>query len=181
MMPRLETAVETERLRLEPWDHAAHGPGLAAVNAHPEISEYVGGGEPMSREESDELSLRIQSHWEVYGFGLWAARRRDSGAMIGFIGLCHPLWFPAMVERVEIGWRLGREAWGAGFATEGARAALAVGFGTLELEEIVAFVHPENERSLAVCRRLGMEEDAVVPHPARDHMVKVLRLVAPRS
>jgi RimJ/RimL family protein N-acetyltransferase len=116
----------------------------------------------------------------MYGFGLWAALRRDTGAMIGFIGLCHPLWFPAMAERVEIGWRLAREAWGAGYATDGAREALRAGFETLALDEIVAFVHPENERSLAVCRRLGMREEAELPHPSRDHSVKVLRLERPR-
>ena len=125
--------------------------------------------------ESDELSLRIATHWETYGFGLWAALRRDTAEMIGFIGLCHPLWWPAMLERVEVGWRLRREAWGFGYATEGGRAALSAGFTALALPEIVAFVHPENTRSLAVTRRLGMVEEAELPHPLRDQTVKILR------
>ena len=61
-----------------------------------------------------------------------------------------------MSERVEVGWRLRLEAWGAGYATEGAREALRTGFETLGLDEIVSFVDPGNERSLAVTRRLGM-------------------------
>jgi RimJ/RimL family protein N-acetyltransferase len=172
---------ETDRLRLERWDQAAHGPGLAAVNEHPDVSRFLGGGRAISRAESDELSTRIQTHWETYGFGLWAALRKDTGAMIGVIGLCHPLWFPAMVDRVEVGWRLGRDAWGAGFATEGASEALRHGFETLGLTEIVAFVHPDNQRSLAVCERLRMVEEAEVPHPSRDHAVKVLRVGPPCS
>jgi hypothetical protein len=58
MMRRLESA-ETERLRLERWDHDAHAPGLAAVNAHADVSLYLGGGQPILRPESDELSLAV--------------------------------------------------------------------------------------------------------------------------
>jgi RimJ/RimL family protein N-acetyltransferase len=78
---------------------------------------------------------------------------------------------------VEIGWRLAREAWGQGFATEGARAALAVGFEQLGQEEIVSFTALANQRSRAVMERLGMHEDAIpfehpalpVGHPLRLH------------
>jgi RimJ/RimL family protein N-acetyltransferase len=167
--------LQTDRLILEPWDHDAHGEAFAVINADPEVMRYLGGADPMPRAESDAMSRRVAAHWETYGFGLWAARRRDTGSMIGFAGLSHPLWWPAMIERVEVGWRLARDAWGSGFATEGGRAALRYGFQTLGLEEIVAFVHPDNERSLAVTRRLGMDEEAEVPHPSRDDLVKVLR------
>jgi RimJ/RimL family protein N-acetyltransferase len=167
-------SAETDRLRLERWDHGAHAPAFATMNADPAVSEFVGGGLAMTRGESDELSLRIADHWARYGFGLWAAVVKDSGAMIGFVGLCHPLWFPEMSDRVEVGWRLARDAWGHGYATEGGREALRVGFETLGLQEIVAFVHPANERSLAVTRRLGMVEQAELPHPARDHTMKVM-------
>jgi RimJ/RimL family protein N-acetyltransferase len=179
-MPTFGSA-ETVRLRLEPWDHERHGPGLAAVHAHPDVGRYVAAGEAITRADSDDLSTRIQTHWETYGFGLWAAVPKDTGALIGFIGLCHPLWFPAMVDRVEIGWRLGREAGGAGYATEGAREALRRGFDTLALDEIMAFVHPENARSLAVWGRLRMVEETELPHPARDHAIKVLRVARPCS
>ena len=164
--------VETARLRLERWEHAAHGPGFAAMNAQPDVMRFLGGDEPLTQAQSDEASLRISAHWGTYRFGLWAAVL--NGEMIGFIGLCHPLWFPAMAERVEVGWRLRVEAWGHGYATEGARAALTAGFETLGLDEIVALVHPQNERSLAVTRRLGMVEEAEIPHPSRDHPMKIL-------
>jgi RimJ/RimL family protein N-acetyltransferase len=165
---------ETDRLRLERWDHDRHGAGFAAVNGDAEVMRHLGGAQPMSRADSDDASRRIAAHWDAYGFGLWAAVRKDTGATIGFVGVCHPLWWPEMVERVEVGWRLARDAWGAGYATEGGRAALRAGFETLGLDEIVAFVHPDNERSLAVCRRLGMVEQAELPHPSRDHLVKIL-------
>jgi RimJ/RimL family protein N-acetyltransferase len=171
-------SVETERLRLERWSHDAHGDGFAAMNAQPEVLQYLGGGLGMTRAESDEMSARIAAHWETYGFGLWAAVKCPSSDMLGFVGLCHPVWWPEMSDRVEVGWRLRREAWGAGYATEGARAALQAGFGTLGLDEIVSFVHPGNQRSLAVTRRLGMRVECEVPHPSRADTVTILSISA---
>jgi RimJ/RimL family protein N-acetyltransferase len=173
-------SAETDRLRLERWNHADHAAGLARMNADPEVTRYVGGG-VVPREQSDLMSQRLEAHWDTYGFGLWAAVVKASGTMVGFVGLSHPMWWPEMVERVEVGWRLARDAWGAGYATEGAREAVAIGFDRLALDEIVSFVHPENTRSLAVTRRLGMEEDALVPHPSRDELVQIMRLAPPAS
>jgi RimJ/RimL family protein N-acetyltransferase len=169
---------DTARLRLERWNHDAHGEGLAAMNAQPEVLRYLGGGSGLTRAESDEGSARIAAHWDSYGFGVWAAVERATGEMLGFVGLCHPVWWPAMVDRVEVGWRLRREAWGAGYATEAARAALRAGFETLRLEQIVSFVHPANDRSLAVARRLGMRVERDVPHPSRAETTVILAIAA---
>lgn len=160
-------STQTERLCLQRWSHDAHGDGFAAMNAQPEVLRYLGGGSGMTRAESDEASARIAAHWDAHGFGLWAAVERETGEMLGFVGLCHPVWWPAMVERVEVGWRLRKESWGTGYATEGAQAALRAGFETLGLDEIVSFVDPGNQRSLAVARRLRMTVEDEVPHPAR--------------
>ena len=166
--------VETERLRLDPWDHEVHADGLVRLNADPEVVKYVG-GVPLSAEQSEAMSARLEAHWYARGYGLWAVHVKQSGAMVGFVGLSHPLWWPEMVERVEAGWRLAREAWGHGYATEGARAAVRAGCEVLGLAEIVSFVHPENTRSLAVTARLGMVEEAEVPHPSRDERIKIMR------
>ena len=61
---------------------------------------------------------------------------------------------------VEIGWRLAHDAWGHGYATEGARAALAFGFETLRLAEIISMTTPDNARSRHVMEKLGMSRDA---------------------
>jgi RimJ/RimL family protein N-acetyltransferase len=147
---------ETDRLRLERWDHDAHAAGLAAVNADPGVSRYVGDGTAVPRAESDEQSARIAWHWERYGFGLWAAVVKETGAMIGFIGVCHPLWFPDMSERIEVGWRLGRDAWGHGYATEGALALLAHGFDAVGLAHVWAQTMAVNRASRAVMERIGL-------------------------
>lgn len=165
--------VETERFWLERWDHERHGPGLDAVNADPEVMTYLNAGVPFTRYESRELSFGIARHWETYGFGLWAVVEKMSGETLGFAGICRPLWFPALLPAVEVGWRLRREAWGSGYATEGARPAIRAGFEQLGLDQVIALVHPENARSAAVTRRLGMRLDRRVDHPFRSHPLDV--------
>jgi RimJ/RimL family protein N-acetyltransferase len=163
---------ETDRLWLRRWgpEHAA---GLAAVNAEPEVMRFLNGGTPLTRAESDAVSDRVIAHWETYGFGLWAAVEKAGERTIGFVGISHPLWFPDWAHTVEVGWRLHPEAWGRGLATEAAREALRAGFEAPHLEEIVAFIHPENHRSAAVARRLGMTLEQRVPHPGRLHDLDV--------
>jgi RimJ/RimL family protein N-acetyltransferase len=168
--------VDTERLRLARWRHREHAAGLADANAEAAVMRYLNGGTPLTRAESDAVSRRVQAHWETHGFGLWAAVERATGRMIGFVGVCHPTWFPAWAHTVEVGWRLHPDAWGRGLATEAARQALRSGFERRGLEEIVAFVHPENRRSEAVTARLGMKRSEQVAHPDHGHAMNVFRI-----
>jgi RimJ/RimL family protein N-acetyltransferase len=165
--------VETERLYLRRWDRRAHTDGLAAVNAHAEVMAFINAGVPLTRVESRMTSDRVAEHWRTYGFGLWAVEEKPAGRMIGFAGVCHPLWLPGWERTVEVGWRLHRDAWGRGYATEAGRAALQYGFERLELPEIVAFIHPDNHRSLAVAHRLGLELRERIPHPQNAHELTV--------
>jgi len=114
---------------------------------------------PLSRDESDDLADRIEGGLEERGWGLWAVEAPGKAAFVGFVGL-NPATFPApFTPAVEVGWRLAREHWGHGFATEGARAAIDFGFDTLALDEIVSFTVPANTRSRRVMDRLGMHHD----------------------
>jgi RimJ/RimL family protein N-acetyltransferase len=110
---------------------------------------------------------------------------RGGAAFAGFVGLSVPRFEAHFAPCVEIGWRLAAQHWGHGYATEGARAALAFGFGTLGLEEIVAFTAPRNVRSRRVMEKIGMTYDPaddfdhpLLPegHPLRRH---VLYRIAP--
>ena len=114
---------------------------------------------PLSREQSDDLVDRIETGLEERGWGLWAVEVPGVAAFVGFVGL-NPATFDApFTPAVEVGWRLAREFWGQGYATEGARAALAFGFDTLALDEIVSFTTHGNSRSRRVMERLGMHHD----------------------
>ena len=176
-----DRSVETERLRLEPWDRRRHAPGLAAVNADAEVMQFINDGVPLTRVESGIASDRVAEHWRTYGFGLWAVVERSSERMIGFAGICHPLWLAGWERTVEVGWRLHRDAWGRGYATEAGRAALRHGFERLALAEIVAFIHPHNLRSTAVAERLGLVHRERIPHPQRPHDIGVFAVRAPAT
>jgi RimJ/RimL family protein N-acetyltransferase len=152
------TVVEqhTERLLLRQWRDDDRAP-FAALNADPEVMEHFPA--PLTRDESDALVDLNRAHFDEHGFGLWAVEVVDTGAFIGFTGLAVPTFDADFTPAVEVGWRLAREAWGYGYATEAARAALAVGFATFDLDEIVSFTSVPNTRSQAVMVRLGMTHD----------------------
>ncbi|MEW9528193.1 GNAT family N-acetyltransferase [Microbispora sp. NPDC049125] len=159
------TEIATERLVLRRWRHGDRQP-FAALNADPAVMEHF--PSTLSRAESDALAGRIEAAFAERGFGLWAVEA--GGAFIGFTGLNVPRFTAHFTPCVEIGWRLARPAWGHGYATEAARAALAYGFGELGLAEIVSFTSVTNVRSQAVMRRIGMTRDPQddFDHPALD-------------
>lgn len=97
----------------------------------------------------------------------WAAERHADGALIGFIGVKPRTFAIPIAADYEIGWRLGVDYWGSGYASEGARAALAHAFGLLGIPEIFAITVPANRRSQSVMRRIGMERvaDGDFDHP----------------
>ncbi len=161
----LPRELRTERLRLRRWTAADRAP-FAALNADPEVMENLLG--PLSRAESDAMVDRIEAHFEARGFGFWAVEIPGVTEHAGFVGLGVPRFEAAFTPCVEIGWRLARAHWGVGYATEGARAALAFGFGPLGLREIVALTVPANRRSQQVMERIGMRRDLEgdFDHPA---------------
>lgn len=136
---------------LEPW---------AAMNADPEVRRFL--GPALTHEQAAAWVLNYQDDLDRYGFGFWAVEVRESGQFIGFTGL-GLLDEEMPVSGVEAAWRLGRAAWGHGYATEAALAAMAYGFGALGLQEIVAVTMAANKRSQALMRRIGMTSD-----PAED-------------
>lgn len=113
----------------------------------------------LTRAQSDRLIAKIEAGFERRGYGLWALELRASGQFLGFTGL-EPVSFQAcFTPATEVGWRLARSAWGHGYATEAARAALAFGFEQVGLQEVVALTSISNSRSRAVMTRLEMRRD----------------------
>jgi ribosomal-protein-alanine N-acetyltransferase len=139
---------------------------FAAMNSDRRVMEFF--PSRLSRVESDALADRIQEHFRAQGFGLWAIEIPDVAPFIGFAGLAVPRFSARFTPCVEVGWRLAFEHWGRGYATEAARVALAYGFGSLALSEVVSFTSTGNHRSRAVMERLGMRRDPAddFDHPA---------------
>lgn len=148
--------METERLLLRRWRPDDAEP-LAAINGDPEVMRYIGTGAPLGRALSDDLLSRFEREWRERDYGIWAVEERARpGELLGFCGLTVPMFLPELLPAVEVGWRLRPDAWGRGFATEGARAALAYARERAAMREVIAIVDPRNDRSLRVCAKLGM-------------------------
>jgi RimJ/RimL family protein N-acetyltransferase len=146
---------DTPRLCLRQWRESDREP-FAAMNADPVVMEFFPALQ--SRADSDRSIDRWQAELAERGWSNWAAELRSTGAFIGFVGLSVPKRLLPFSPCVEIGWRLARAHWRQGFATEGARAALRVGFEQVGLDEIVSFTSMLNVRSRAVMERIGMRD-----------------------
>jgi RimJ/RimL family protein N-acetyltransferase len=123
----------------------------AEMCADPEVMRYLGDGKPLSRIDAWRSLAAILGHWQLRGYGLWAAEERASGALVGRIGFYNPGGWPGF----EVGWTLRRESWGKGYATEGAREALRYAFEVLGQPRVISLIQPDNERSIRVAERLG--------------------------
>jgi RimJ/RimL family protein N-acetyltransferase len=146
--------LHTERLILRRWKDQ-DGDDFAALNSDPVVMEHFPG--VLTREESDQLIRHMELHFEEFGFGLWAVEIRWAEKLIGFAGLAVPTFNTHFTPAVEVGWRLTRDEWGNGYATEAARAAIGFGFEHARIEEILSWTVPANERSQRVMARLGMK------------------------
>ncbi|MEO7235311.1 MAG: GNAT family N-acetyltransferase [Lapillicoccus sp.] len=169
--------LRTPRLLMRQWGEADNAP-FAALNADPEVMAHFPW--TLTADESRALAYRYAAGLEVDGYGIWALEVLGSGAFIGFVGLARPTWESAFTPCTEIGWRLTRDAWGHGYATEAARAALRVAFTHVGLDEVVSFTAAGNVRSRAVMERLGMHRDVggdfdhpriAEGHPTRRHVL----------
>jgi 3-dehydroquinate dehydratase/shikimate dehydrogenase len=153
----------TERLRLRQWNSTDREP-FAKFNADARVMEYF--YSTLTRAESDAVADVIQEHIEQNGWGLWAVEIPDVVSFAGFIGLSQPRFSAHFTPCTEIGWRLGPEFWGRGYASEGARAVMRFGLETLALDEIVSFTSASNKPSRRVMERIGMTHD---PRDDFDH------------
>jgi RimJ/RimL family protein N-acetyltransferase len=140
----------TERLKLRQLCEADLD-AYAAIVADPEVMRYIGDGKPLERHDAWRNIAAISGHWALRGYGLWALEEKATGKLLGRAGLLFPEGWPM----IEVGWALGREHWGKGYAIEAARAALQAAFDG-GAPEVCSLILAENARSIRVAERLGM-------------------------
>ncbi|MEV0275761.1 GNAT family N-acetyltransferase [Streptomyces sp. NPDC050610] len=158
------TEIRTPRLLLRRWHEDDLGP-MAEINADPQVMEWIGDGSVRDREETAEAVERWEEEWDDEGFGLFAVELLASGELAGFVGLSVPSFLPEVEHEVEIGWRLARQFWGQGYASEGAQATLEFALQDRGLDRVISIHRTGNTASENVMRKLGMELERETTHP----------------
>lgn len=173
--------IKTKRLVLRQWTDDDL-PQFAVMNADPEVMEYFPA--PLSTEKSNQLAERIRIELQEKEYGFWAVEVQGGAPFIGFIGLHRTNFDAPFCPCVEIGWRLAKEHWGNGYASEGAKASLEYAFNNLQLPEVLSFTAETNKRSQKVMEKIGMKQDPsgsfdhpMVPdaHPIKPHVLYRLK------
>lgn len=156
---------ESERLIFRDWKEEDLS-AFRKLNADLDVMEYF--LKPLSAEESDGFVFRIQAEIREEGYGLYAVEVKDTGDFIGFIGFHKANLNLGFDPFIEIGWRLKKEAWGYGYASEGAARCLAYGFETLGFTDVYSFTSIVNTRSERVMQKIEMHKMLDFDHPRID-------------
>ena len=127
----------------------------AAIVADPEVMRHVGQNAPLDRGRAWRELAMFRGGWALHGFGQWFVERRADGVLLGRAGLWRPPDWPG----IEVGWTLGREHWGRGYATEAARASAASAREALGVAHLVSLIHPDNAASIRVAEKLGFRPE----------------------
>jgi ribosomal-protein-alanine N-acetyltransferase len=148
----MKVVLETDRLFLREIVPADFNE-LYRMNSDPETMKYVGDGSTRSHEQmQSELKMLMSHYIKKAGLGIWATVLRDSKAFIGASGLV----YYDNTSEIEVGYRLLKEYWNKGYATEASRELLNYGFTVLGLKKIVSSAHVENVPSRRVMEKIGM-------------------------
>jgi ribosomal-protein-alanine N-acetyltransferase len=126
---------------------------LYRMNSDPLIMKYVGDGSIRDEEQmKSELTMLISHYSRKPGFGIWATMLKETDTFVGASGLVNYNQTPD----IEIGYRMLKEHWNRGYATEASLGLLNYGFGRLGLKKIVSTAHVENLASRRVMEKIGM-------------------------
>ena len=163
------TTLQTQRLRLEPFDER-HLDGLHAMNSLPEVMRYIGGNTE-TIEQTASVIARVKRCWAAWGTSWWAFIETESERVAGAGCIQYlrreaspPEDLQSLIGNpIEIGWRLHPDFWRQGLAIEAARSMAAFAFRRFPIEELLAVRHPDNKDSCRVMERLGMRQRGLEP------------------
>ena len=154
--------LETERLILRDWREEDWAPFWQATNT-PAVMRWLGG---VADEDSmASARARLEKYRSDFGHTFWVMERKEDSAILGFCGLKRCTDENGPFGMMEAGWRLREDAWGKGYAKEGAIATLDAGFNQFGAEEIIALTLEANKASWGLMRRLGMKRRPELDFP----------------
>jgi ribosomal-protein-alanine N-acetyltransferase len=140
---------------------------MVAVYCDPEVMRFIPGG---ALADLGMVRATLKTHEETQetrGFSSWAVVERRTDRVLGDVGF--GVFEPT--GDIELGYTLARDFWGRGYATEAASACLAAGVAYLAAPRIVAVVDAENEASMRVAERIGMQRIDEIDAHGRPHVL----------
>jgi RimJ/RimL family protein N-acetyltransferase len=173
-MPKI---IETSSLILRTWE-TSDIKAYYKINQDPKVTEFLPSALTLKQVKDFIERMKFQQQNRFYS--LWATELKRTREFMGFIGLNYTEFPAHFTPAVEVGWRLGSQYWGNGYATEGALASLDYGFNNCNLKKIVSFTVPANLRSIRVMEKVGLNKDIngdfahpklPVDHPLSQHVL----------
>lgn len=158
-------SIKTKRLGLRNWQAKDIEPATL-MNADKAVMEFF--PNTLTQQQTESFIKRMQLQFNERGFCYFAVDRLDTNQFIGFIGLSYQTYESVFTPCVDVGWRLLPEAWGNGFAIEGAKACLNFAFAELHLDAVYAIAPELNKKSQYVMQKLRMNAHTHFEHPNID-------------
>jgi RimJ/RimL family protein N-acetyltransferase len=154
--------IKTARLGLRNWLPSDKVPFIEMCKDELVMEHFP---KPLTEEETLGLISRLDNHFKEHGYCYFAVDILETDEFIGFTGFANQEWESEFTPCVDIGWRLKKETWREGYATEAAEACLKVAYSKFELEEVLAFATNTNKASQNVMIKIGMQSVGTLQHP----------------
>ncbi|WP_421948665.1 GNAT family N-acetyltransferase [Phaeodactylibacter xiamenensis] len=164
MSPTLETARFILR---KPEEQDAQG--FFDLDSDPEVHKYLGNNPIKTMDQAHDTIAYVRNQYDQYGIGRWAVIDKATQDFVGWSGLKFETTVRTDMDYYDLGYRLRRQYWGQGIATETSLAALEYGFETLKLEEIFAGAHVDNIGSNKVLQKVGLRLIEVFEFDGDEH------------
>lgn len=139
-------------------------PELAAINIDPLAMEFF--QDVMTLEQSESFLKRMQNEYEERGYCYFAVDVLETKELIGMIGMSHKTFEADFTPCIDIGWRLARDHWNKGYATEGAKRCLEYGLNDLKMDSILCIASQANVKSVGIMKKIGLRDLGTFEHPA---------------
>ena len=161
-MKKSEYIFKSERLGFRNWRNEDLEE-FAILNSEEEVMKHF--PKILSKKEVEKFIEKLRNHFAKNGYTYYATEILETKEFIGMIGLAFQEYKTNFTPAIDIGWRLKRNAWGKGYATEGAKRCLEYAFNELEINKIISVCTIKNKKSENVMRKIGMTKRGEFNHP----------------
>ena len=160
----MHVVVETPRLVVRQFT-GDDVDNLFELDSDPEVMRYLtgGAGTPRARIRDQVIPFHLGVYGRLDRLGTWAAQSAATGEFLGWFHF-RPAAGSTDLANIDLGYRLRRAAWNQGYATEGSRALIAMGFTELGVERVFAHAMTANAASRRVMEKCGLTLVRTVPY-----------------